>query len=135
MFLSGLLNRVTGQRARFFARVQDAVKMTRRGGVRHDALILNNMSLRLEVMWRARDVHPWDRDLPAQRRHALFVEQCTDDTLTAIKQLFDQIAEVDVVDIRVLAPEPSPAVLLSATVSRDEVDNLVAQRSPRMSLK
>ena len=59
----------TGKMTREIAR---SLSLQPRGGVAHDVLHLDALSLRLRVEWRARDVHPWDRDLSEHRQAQLF---------------------------------------------------------------
>jgi hypothetical protein len=42
--------------------VLKALKLKPRGGIANDVLVLNRVSGQLQLEWRARDVHPWDRD-------------------------------------------------------------------------
>lgn len=90
--------------------------------------------MELRVEWSARDVHPWDRDLPVHQRDALFLEQCRHDTIVAVQRLFDQLIEIDVIEIRVVEPQSSARILLTGTVSRHDVTALTTPSS-RMQLK
>ncbi|HVA69081.1 MAG TPA: hypothetical protein VNF45_07180 [Candidatus Binataceae bacterium] len=36
---------------------------------------------RLEIEWRARDIHPWDSGVALERRAAMFVEQSLSDAI------------------------------------------------------
>jgi hypothetical protein len=89
--------------------------------------------LRLE--WHARDIHPWDCDLPADRRAELFTEELMAETIVAIRQAFERLAEVDVIEIRVLAPNEPGRTVLAGTVCRDDLIAARACPSPAMSLK
>jgi hypothetical protein len=93
-------------------------KLHLRGEVRSDGLDPINLTTQLQIEWRARDVHPWDRGLlsPA-RRAAAFVEQSLVDTEAAIHRLFEALPQVDVIALRVL-DRTSEAVIISGTVSR-----------------
>jgi hypothetical protein len=122
------------ERRRLHGRVKRALKLNPRGGCVDDALTMKRVSTELRVEWCARDVHPWDRDLPAHRRDELFLEQCRHDTIVAVQRLFDQLLEIDVIEIRVVEPRPSARVLLAGTVSRDDV-TAVTTPSSRMQLK
>ncbi len=68
-----------------------ALSLQPRGGVAHDVLHLDALSLRLRVEWQARDVHPWDRDLSEHRQAQLFARQCLKDVDTAIARVFDRV--------------------------------------------
>jgi hypothetical protein len=89
----------------------------------------------LKVEWQARDVHPWNEDLPVGRRAELLTTELMADTIVAIRQIFERLAEVDVIHIRVLAPNAPDKTVLAGTVCRDDVDAAQACRSPAMSLK
>ncbi len=77
-----------------------------RGEVRSDGLSLNHLRNRLEIEWRAREIHPWDRDLPAIRVAQLFAEQCLDDANAALERLFSSLPEIAVIEFKVIEPEP-----------------------------
>ena len=86
-----------------------------------DRLRLKSVWNRLEIEWRARDLHPWDRDLAREKQAQIFVNQCLSDTEEAILTLFAALPQVDVLELKVTAPE-SEAVLLAGTVPRSAVD-------------
>src|SRR5208282_3730896 len=73
-----------------------------RGGIRNDVLVINRLAMRVRVEWFARDVHPWDSDLPERRKAELFAQQCLEDVDAAIPRLFAQLPEIDVLEIQVL---------------------------------
>ena len=76
--------------AHFYKRqIQRALALNRRGEVRSDGLSLRHAHSRLEVQWRARDVHPWDRAKPADDRAGLFVQQVMADVDAALTRLFE----------------------------------------------
>lgn len=116
-----------------YRRIVDALALNNRGGVRGDGLSLSHFHNRLEIEWHARDVHPWDKDLPEKRLTELFVEQCLEDTSTAIERLFCDLPEVDSIDFRVIDPESS-APILCGSVARREAE-AVDGISPGMKLK
>ena len=122
------------ERRRLHGRVKRALQLHPRGGCVDDSLTVKDISNELRVEWCARDVHPWDRDLPAHQRDELFLEQCRHDTLVAVQRLFDQLMEIDVIEIRVFEPQPSARILLAGTVSRHDVTAMTT-RSSRMRLK
>ena len=56
--------------------LQRALALHLRGEVRRDGLNLTVAIIHLEIEWRARDIHPWDRGLlsPSQGASALFLQ-------------------------------------------------------------
>src|SRR5580692_7890644 len=64
--------RAEWERRRLRNRVIRALTMAPRGGVAGDGSLSPKMSLSLNVEWYARDLHPWDSDLPVDRRAELF---------------------------------------------------------------
>jgi hypothetical protein len=112
------------------------LRLRPRGGCIDDRLIVKRVSTQLQVEWSARDVHPWDRDLPASRRDELFLEQCRRDTLVAVQRMFARLSEVDVINIRVVEPQPSERTLFAGTVARDDLSAITMRHpSTRMKLK
>jgi hypothetical protein len=93
------------------------------------------MSLALRLEWHARDLHPWDCDLPADRRAELFMAALMAETIVAIRRTFERLAEVDVIEIRVLTPDEPGQTVLAGTVCRDDLIAAQACPSPAMSLK
>jgi len=114
-------------------RVLRALALNRVGQARTDGLSLSHLSNHLEVQWRAREVHPWDRDLPPTRVAQLFVEQCLDDTSAALQRLFSALPEIDIIEFKVTHPA-SCAPIVSGSVTRLEIQNAKACSS-RMRLK
>src|ERR1700730_1429665 len=88
------------ERRRLRNRVIKALTLAPRGAVRDDGPRVREMSLALRLEWHARDIHPWDCDLPADRRAELFTEELMSETIAAIRQAFERLAEVDVIEIR-----------------------------------
>jgi hypothetical protein len=123
------------ERRRLHKRVKRALQLRPRGGCVGDRLTVNRISTQLRVEWCARDVHPWDRDLPRDQRDDLFLEQCRHDTLVAVQRMFARLAEVDVIEILVVEPQPSARTILAGTVSRHDLNVVTRHRSLRMSLK
>jgi hypothetical protein len=103
------------------------------GGVRSDGLLLNRVYNRLEIQWRARDIHPWDRSLPLEERRATFVEQTLADTEAAISELFESFPQVDVIDLVVLGPA-SQSPIMAGTVHRSVLSGARRFSSVRMRL-
>lgn len=131
MFVQRIAGLLAGRHLR--GRVVRALAITPRGGVAHDFLQLSNFSAHLRVEWTARDVHPWDSDLPPGARAERFVDQSLTDTNAAIHRLFRMLPEVEVIEIRVLDPN-SGAPIIAGTITRDEALT-VSSPSPRMKLK
>lgn len=138
MSIKSLVFRIVSQTSRwyssevFYRKIQRALALHWRGEARRDGLVLTAARTRLQVEWIAREVHPWDRDLPlpiAQRR---FSEQCLDDTRAAIERLFNQFPMLDSIEICVKRNRSDPP-LLSGTVSRRDLD-LVNFSSTTMTL-
>jgi hypothetical protein len=81
----------------------------------------------LKIQWRARDVHPWDRQRPRYEREVMFAEQALSDTEAAVARLFERLPEVDVIDLSVVEPA-SEIVIAAGTVHRSDL------RAPRPRL-
>ncbi len=130
-----LLRRFFGanERLRYRRNIEAALALNRRGEVRRDGLSLKNACIRLEIEWVARDIHPWDRDLPPEEKATLFVEQCLSDTEATLHRLFERLASINIVELRVLAPSREHAVI-AGTVLRSELDQLRGP-SPGIRLK
>jgi hypothetical protein len=73
--------------------------------------------MRLDIAWRTRDIHPWDRDDPPEKKAALFVQQCLEDTDAAITRLFDTLPQVDIIHLKVLEGT-SEKIIMAGTVHR-----------------
>ncbi len=114
-------------------RVELALELERRGEARKDGLQLEKMQNRLEIQWRARGIHPWDRHLPGDARKSRFMEQAASDTEAAIARLLATLPEVDLIDLSVTDPE-SGATILSGTVHRSDFQNARPSPSVRMRL-
>src|ERR1700733_8305740 len=114
--LKKLLRKLDGHRYR--RDIDRALALHLRGEFRRDCLNPINLTTRLQIEWRARDIHPWDRGIlsPGQRAEA-FVEQSLADTEAAIQRLFEALPQVDVIAVRVL-DRTSDSVIISGTVSR-----------------
>jgi hypothetical protein len=77
--------------------IENALALQRRGEVRGDGLTLTQVSHHLEIEWRAREIHPWDRVSESEERELLFSEQSVADTDAALSRLFDKLPELDVI--------------------------------------
>jgi hypothetical protein len=115
-FLKTLLRKLDGRR--YEHNIERALALYLRGEVRNDGLEPINLTTQLQIEWRARDVHPWDRGLlSAAQKAATFVEQSLADTEAAICRLFEALPQVDAITLRVL-DRTSDTVIISGTVSR-----------------
>jgi hypothetical protein len=124
------------ERRRLHKRVNGALRLRPRGGCGADSLAVTRISTQLQVEWRARDVHPWDGDLPVSRRHELFIEQCRHDTLAAVQRMFERLSEIDTIEIRVVEGQTSARTILAGTVSRADLTAVtMGHPSARMKLK
>jgi hypothetical protein len=116
--LEAILRKLDGYRYR--RNIERALALHLRGEVRRDGLKPLNSMTHLELEWRARDIHPWDRGLlsPTQSA-AAFVEQSLADTEAAIRRLFQALPYIDAITVRVF-DETSKAVIISGTVTRPD---------------
>jgi hypothetical protein len=106
---------------RFRRRIKQALALHLRGEARNDGLRVDNVSSRLEIRWRARDIHPWDRNLGTRyEREVMFAEQALVDTEAAVGRLFEKLPEVDVIELSVLEPK-SETLIAAGTVHRSDV--------------
>jgi hypothetical protein len=106
---------------RYHRRIKRALALHLRGEARSDGLTVDNVSGHLEIRWRARDVHPWDRDLARYEREVVFAEQALADTEAAVLRLFDKLPEVDVIELSVLEPN-SETLIAAGTVHRADLN-------------
>ena len=88
----------------YHRRIKRALALHLRGEGRRDGLTAENVCSRLEIRWRARDIHPWDRHLPLDEREALFADQALADTEAVVLRLFERLPQVDVIELSVLDP-------------------------------
>jgi hypothetical protein len=98
-------------------RIKGALALHRRGEVRSDGLTVASVCNRLAIGWRARDVHPWDRDLPPHQKETEFAKQVLADTEAAILRIFETLPEIDVIELRVIEPN-SDALIAAGTIQR-----------------
>src|SRR5260370_30896714 len=101
-------------------RIERVLGLVGRGEVRCDGLQLNKVCNRMEIHWRARDIHPWDRNLPVERNAAALVAQTLADTEAVIAGLFETLPQVDVMDLAVMEPA-SDTTIIAGTVNRSDV--------------
>ncbi len=112
-----------------------ALALGPRGFITNDRLRLSRLSARLWLEWRTRDLHPWDDDLPVDRRAALFCEQTLRDTDAALLRCFETLPHVEAIDLRVLEPREPHRLLLAGMVAREDVMAARALSSPGMRLR
>jgi hypothetical protein len=114
--LEALLRKLDAHR--YKRNIERALALNRRGEARRDGLNPASARTRLEIEWRARDIHPWDsgRTPPAQRA-AVFLQQALHDTEAALYRLFETLPHVDEISLRVFH-HTSQHVIISGTVPR-----------------
>jgi hypothetical protein len=128
----GALHRVVHWRHERIAR--RALALHLRGEARPDGLQLIRVRNRLEIRWRSRHIHPWDRDERPERQTELFHDQLIADTEAAILRLFQALPHIDWIDLQVLEPD-SDSVVLSGTVHRTALGAVRKLLSVRMRLR
>jgi hypothetical protein len=104
--------------------VRRALSLRPRGAIPNDVLVLDNLILSahwLKLEWRARDVHPWDRDLPLAEQAELFSRQALQDTDAALIRLFQGLPEIEEIEFQVLKPDGFGDVILTGAVDREKV--------------
>ena len=89
---------------RYRRNINRALALHLRGEVRRDGLTPNHIRCRLEIHWRARDIHPWDRRCTLYERESLFAEQALNDTEVVVHRLFQQLPYIDVIELSVVEP-------------------------------
>jgi hypothetical protein len=85
----------------------------------------------LVIEWKARDVHPWDRDLTVALAAERFVEQCFEDLDATISRLFGTLPELDEIELMV-TERPSEKPIMRGTVTREDV---TSTRVPSLRMK
>jgi hypothetical protein len=130
-FLQSLRSRL--ERRRWARHVDWALALGRRGEGRSDGLSLASVHNHLVIQWYARDVHPWDHDLPVGQAAEAFVQQCFEDVDAAIGRLFRALPEVDEIELKVMH-NSTDAPIMKGTVTRQAASNTSAA-SVRMKLK
>jgi hypothetical protein len=120
--LRRLVERLIGRRTPALREsVRSALELHRRGEARTDDPQLLDLTVRMQVRWRARELHPWDRDLPPDRSARKLVRQCLSDTEAALERLFLKCPDVDVIDVSVIEPNPDGLRrVMFGSVRRDE---------------
>jgi hypothetical protein len=101
----------------FWRKVERALALNQRGEARSDGLEMTSAKTTLRIDWLAREIHPWDRDLPTETAERLFSQQCLDDASAAITRLFAEIPVLDSIELCVRREISGPTIL-SGTVYR-----------------
>jgi len=99
--------------------IERALALHLRGEVRNDGLKLRRLSTRLEIEWQARDVHPWDREDPPEKKAMRLVLQSLADTEAAIVRLFQNLPQVDIIALTV-REHNSEKLIMTGTVHRSD---------------
>jgi hypothetical protein len=107
-------------RRAFRRHIEHSLALHRRGEVRTDGLQSVSVVNRLEIRWRARDVHPWDAADRADVKARKFDEQLYSDTEAAISRLFRALPHVDVIDVEVLDRDYDIPIM-AGTVDRSDL--------------
>jgi hypothetical protein len=118
--------------------VRRALAIRPRGAIPNDVLILNSLILSghcLKLVWHARDIHPWDRDLPPAEQAELFREQALQDTDVTLIRLFRALSEIEQIDFQVFKPDGFGDVILAGVVDRERVLEPEQPLSLRMRLR
>ena len=84
---------------------------------------------------RARNIHPWDRDLPVLEQAELFSEQALQDTDAALIRLFQGLSEIEQIEFQVLKPDGFDDIILTGLVDREGVLDSERPLSLRMRLR
>jgi hypothetical protein len=117
--------------------VRRALALRPRGAIPNDVLILNSLILSshcLKLEWRARDIHPWDRDLPPAQQAELFSKQALQDTDEALIRLFQGLCEIEQIEFQVVKPNGFGDVILAGLVDRERALDPEQPLSLRMRL-
>jgi hypothetical protein len=117
--------------------VRRALALRPRGAIPNDVLVLNSLLLsghRLQLEWRTRDIHPWDRDFPPSQQAELFSKQALEDTDAALIRLFQWLPEIEEIEFQVLNPMDLGGVILTGVVERDQALDPEPPLSLRMRL-
>jgi hypothetical protein len=83
-------------------------------------LDIDHLAVALRVVRLARDVHSCNDDLPERRKSELFAQQCLEDVDAAISHLFQELSEIDTLEIRVLERE-SKTQIITGIVHRSDL--------------
>jgi hypothetical protein len=117
--------------------VRRALALRPRGAIPNDVLVLTSLGLSghcLQLEWRARDIHPWDCDLPPAQQAELFSKQALLDTDAALIRLFERLPEITQIEFQVLNPMAFGGVILTGAVDRENALDPEPPPSLRMRL-
>jgi hypothetical protein len=116
--------------------IENALALHKRNEVRRDGLTLTKAFGQLDIEWRARNIHPWDRDrgCSSDEKERLFNEQCLSDTDAAICRLFSALPAIDEIQFRVVMPD-SDDMLLGGRVARASLAQAKEGAPPRGRLR
>jgi hypothetical protein len=117
---------------RFQRKIGRALALQRRGEVRTDGLKLLQACTKLEITWSARDIHPWDREDPPDRKAARLVDQSLEDAEAAIRRLFEALPEIDVITVSVVE-SGSDKIIMAGTVHRSSMDKTAISVKMRLA--
>jgi len=117
--------------ARLQRRIKRALALEKRGEARSDGLEMQQACVHLAVSWWAREIHPWDCDASAGERGSQFFQQTLNDTEAAIRRLFEELPQLDVISVKVIDSESSETII-AGVVHRSCM--IVNHRSVRMRL-
>ena len=133
---SVLMQRIFGRLACWWLdhKIERTMALYSRGAIRNDRLHLCWVRNRLEIHWRARDIHPWDADVSPEDKERLFEDQLLTDTEAAICRLFDRLPQTNVIDIQVFHPR-CRTILLAGSIHRSALDAVASLLSVRMRLQ
>ena len=123
-----LRNLRAGRKLRHVRRLLDrALALHRRLEARPDGLALVDYSMKLTVGWRARNIHPWDRDLPDEQITVRLVDQNMHDTEDAVERIFRAFPEASALELNVFESDPeSNRVIMSGLVVRSDLGRSTA---------
>jgi hypothetical protein len=115
--------------------LSEALALQRRGEARPDGIFSFSFAVKLAVNWRARDLHPWDFDMPEERKAPRLVDQTLHDTEAAIARIFAAFPEVDTLELNVFEKAPdSNRMIIAGVVIRSDLGRC-ASTSIRMRLR
>ena len=79
---------------------------------------MTQVSHRLEVAWRARQIHPWARGCEPEEQGRRFAEHSIADTDEALSRLSRELPQIDVIDFKVIHRDPCCTGLCSGIQGR-----------------
>jgi hypothetical protein len=109
--------RIQTWRSKYFHRKVKRLLKLRGPGSANNGLLLRSLRTNMQVEWRAREIHSWDRQLPSEERVGIFVLQVLSDTASAISKLFHSNPFVDSLEIRVFDTK-SEIIIMNGVVGR-----------------